>query len=430
MMEVYKQIKKDKQIWKFSFYGLLKNLEFFEPYLLIYLLGMGMNLFKVGILFAVREIIIYVFEVPSGIFADHFGKKRELLICFAFYMISFVFFFIGINFYILAIAMVFYGLGEAFRSGTHKAMIYTYLEQKGWFQHKTFVYGRTRYFSLIGSSMSAFLSIIFILNLPGVRWIFLLCIIPFLLDFILIWSYPDSIDERRESTLKMKKFFKDSVVQIKTVFKNRVLTKILISSALYDGIFKTIKDYIQPILKATILAAAASGLQNISGDKKVKIYLGIVYGVVYIFSAYASKYVYVLNRYKSSDKLMSLTFDLAGVLSILLFITVRNNFTAAVIIIYFAMYVMQDARRPMVVDVCGDYMDKRERVTVLSIESQLTSLFAVILSPLFGWIGDNLSISTLFLIIGIFSIVVNRLLNISKEKELVSAAKLADQQVN
>jgi len=27
--------------------------------------------------------------------------------------------------------MIFFGLGEAFRSGTHKAMIYGYLEEKG-----------------------------------------------------------------------------------------------------------------------------------------------------------------------------------------------------------------------------------------------------------------------------------------------------------
>ena len=45
------EIKKDKQIWKFCAYGFLKNLQFFEPYLFIYLLGKGMNLFDIGILF-------------------------------------------------------------------------------------------------------------------------------------------------------------------------------------------------------------------------------------------------------------------------------------------------------------------------------------------------------------------------------------------
>jgi MFS family permease len=413
-MDIYKQIEKDKQVWKFSFYGLLKNLEFFEPYLLIYLLGLGLTLFQVGILYAVREAIIYIFEIPSGIFADHYGKKRELMICFTFYMLSFAIFFIGTNFYILLFAMFFYGLGEAFRSGTHKAMIYAYLEQKGWFTHKNFVYGRTRAFSLIGSSVSAFMSILFILNLPGVRWIFLLSIVPFMVDFLLIWSYPDSLDERMESTMRVSNFLRESVGQLKTVFGNRLLTKILISSALYDGIFKTIKDYIQPILKATILASAAVSLQGLSSDDKVKVYLGIVYGVIYIFSAVASRNVYRLNKYQSPDKLLSSTFDAAGILALVLFISIRNNITTAVIILYFILYVLKDARKPIVVDVCGDHMNKHERATVMSIESQLTSLFTIVLAPLFGFIGDKVSIAVLFLIIGLFSLIVNRFLNVSK----------------
>jgi MFS family permease len=420
-MDLYKQIKKDKQIWKFSFYGLLKNLEFFEPYLLIYLISTGLSLFQVGVLFSLREIIIYIFEVPSGIFADHYGKKRELMICFSFYMVSFALFFIGTNFYIIATAMTFYGFGEAFRSGTHKAMIYSYLEQKGWFEHKNFVYGRTRSFSLIGSSVSAFTSVIFILNLPGVRWIFLLSIIPFLIDFFLIWSYPDSLDERRESKLSLKHFFTQSVVQLRTVFKNRLLTKVLISSSLYDGIFKTIKDYIQPILKAAILASAASSLAGFIGDNKVKVYLGVVYGIIYIFSASASKNAYKLNNFQSSAKLMSTSFDIAGIIAVLLFFSIKNNLILVVIVLYFVLYVLKDTRKTIVVDVCGDHMSKNERATVMSIDSQLTSLFTIILAPLFGWIADTFSIHWLFLIIGILSISVNRLLDITKDKK--SAAK-------
>ena len=82
-------------------YGLLKNLRFFEPYLYIYLLSLNIDLFHIGILFSIREIIIYIFEIPSGIIADEYGKKKELMICFLFYIISFVFFFVGGNFFII-----------------------------------------------------------------------------------------------------------------------------------------------------------------------------------------------------------------------------------------------------------------------------------------------------------------------------------------
>lgn len=148
MEDVHELIKKNNQIKKFCLYGFLKNLMFFEPYLYIYLIQvMHLSLFQIGTLFSIRGIIIYIFEVPSGIFADQYGKKTELMICFIFYIASFFFFFLGGSYAIVAVAMVFFGLGEAFRSGTHKAMIYAYLEQKDWFEHKTFVYGRTRSFS-------------------------------------------------------------------------------------------------------------------------------------------------------------------------------------------------------------------------------------------------------------------------------------------
>ena len=412
-MTVYKQIKKDKQIWKFCFYGLLKNLKFFEPYLWIYLLSLGLNLFKIGLLFSIKEIITYIFEIPSGIFADNYGRKKELMISFTFYIISFALFFLGINIYLLSLAMIFFGLGEAFRSGTHKAMIYSYLEQKDWFQYKTFVYGRTRSFSLLGSSISAFLSIIFVLNLPAIKWIFLLCIIPYILDFLLIWSYPDSLDERRESNLTIAGFFKQIPIQLKNIFANKLLSKVLLSSSLYDGIFKTIKDYIQPILKSTLLVLAASTLSNFNNDSMIKIYLGVIYGVFYIFSSFASRNVYKLNNKFDSNKLMSVFFDIMGIACFALFAAIKNNFTIIVIVIFFILYLLKDARRPLVVAVCGDNMNKHERATVMSVDSQLKSFFAIILAPLFGFIADKYSIYTLFLFIGIFIIIANRFLNIN-----------------
>lgn len=415
MSQTYKDIKRDNQIWKFCFYGLLKNLKFFEPYLLIYLLGMGYSLFKIGILISIRETITYIFEIPSGIFADNYGKKKELLICFTFYIISFVFFFIGNNFYILTIAMIFFGLGEAFRSGTHKAMIYSYLEQKGWFKHKTFVYGRTRAFSLLGSSFSAFLSIIFILNLPSARWIFLICIIPYVLDFILIYSYPDSLDEKRQSDISIKKFFKESVSQLKNILSNVTLNKILVSSSLYDGIFKTIKDYIQPILKIVVLAAATSSFKEFEGESIIKIYLGITYGIFYIFSSIASRNVYRLNKIATSNRLMVISFDLMAILLICLSFAIKNNTTIIIIGLFFILYVLKDARRPIFVDVCGDYMNKNQRTTVLSVDSQLRSLFTVILAPTFGFIADYYSIGALFLCIAILILIINRFLYVPKQ---------------
>ncbi|HAS74709.1 MAG TPA: hypothetical protein DCS67_11255 [Clostridiales bacterium UBA8960] len=418
MTQIHDEIKKDRQIWKFSLYGFLKDLTFFEPYLLIYLMGLGLNLFQIGLLFAVREAITYIFEVPSGVFADHYGKKKELLICFSFYIVSFIFFFIGTHVAIISIGMVFFGLGEAFRSGTHKAMIYTYLEQKSWFAHKTYVYGRTRSFSLLGGSISSFMSILFILNLPSARWIFALSIIPYVLDFMLILSYPDSLDERRAHEWHWKDFLNENVVQVKMIFKHFELSKILVSSSLYDGIFKSIKDYIQPIMKVTILASVGVGLfkssfmEKMQPDDTIVIVLGMTYGIFYLFSAWVSKNVHKLNRYFDSAKLMTYSFDLMGVFVLALSFAVKSNAIVLIVALFFILNMMKDARRPLFVDVCGDYMVKEQRATVMSVDSQLKALFVVILAPVLGFVADRMSIQVLFLGLAVFIFTINRVIKI------------------
>ena len=114
--EELKDIKSDFQIKKFCAYGFLKNLKFFEPYLLIFLMGKGISLFEIGILIAVREVLINVFEIPSGFIADYFGRKKELYFSFSFYILSFIFFFCTDSFPTALIAMVFFVWGKLFEA--------------------------------------------------------------------------------------------------------------------------------------------------------------------------------------------------------------------------------------------------------------------------------------------------------------------------
>ncbi|MEA1939685.1 MAG: MFS transporter [Candidatus Caldatribacteriota bacterium] len=417
MKDIYQVIKQNNQIKKFCLYGFLKNLRFFEPYLYIYLIQVvGLNLFQIGTLFSIREAITYIFEVPSGILADQYGKKTELVICFIFYIISFFFFYVGGHYSIILIAMLFYGLGEAFRSGTHKAMIYAYLEQKGWFKHKTFVYGRTRSFSLIGSSLSAFAAIFLVIKLPKMQTIFLFSIIPYILDFLLIWSYPNSLNEQVETKLSMKKFWVYSINQLKEIFSNKALGKVILSSSLFDGIFKILKDYIQPILKNLILISGIYMISSMNADTQLKIILGLIYGVMYIFSSMVSRNVYRLNLKYDSDKLMDISFDVLGVVFFIMFFAIKSKITLIVILLYFILYLLKDGRRPLAVDVFGNYMRKKERATVMSVESQTRSFFMIILAPLFGYIADRFGIAILFFIIGSSILILNRFLRVEKNK--------------
>ncbi|MFW6343595.1 MAG: hypothetical protein ACOC2B_02530 [Sediminispirochaetaceae bacterium] len=86
------KITKDIQFVKFSLYGFIKNLRFFDPYLLLFFLESGLDYFQIGILFSIREIATNVIEVPSGFAADLMGRRRVMMSSFVIYILSFLVF--------------------------------------------------------------------------------------------------------------------------------------------------------------------------------------------------------------------------------------------------------------------------------------------------------------------------------------------------
>lgn len=398
-------IKSDNQIKKFSAYGFFKNLKFFEPYLILLLIASGLTLFEIGILYSIREGIMYIFEVPSGIIADYYGRKKELYMCFGFYIISFVLFFFMQDVYMAALAMVFFGLGEAFRSGTHKAMIYTYLEEKGWEKNKAFVYGRTRSFSLIGSALSSVLAILLILNVPSSRYIFLVTIVPYFLDLLLIMSYPESLDYSGKKMKQGASFISVMREHLADIMRRPKLRQILISASSFEAVFKSIKDYIQPILEVVIVSSGIVILNRFSSDESLKIILGISYGIIYILGATASRRAYLLKRLTSSARLMDYMYLALAACFIALYFAVNTGSILLIVLLYLMVYLLKDIRKPIFVDVCDDYMEKHQRATVLSVESQLKAIITIVLAPLVGLVADNFGVGLVMLILGLLMLI-------------------------
>ena len=138
------KFNKDLQYYKFCMYGFLKNLRFFEPFLILFFLEKGLSFFQIGTLYAIREITINILEIPTGIVADSLGRRRTMIFSFIAYIISFIIFYLSAKYLLFVIAILFFAFGDAFRTGTHKAMIFEYLKIKGWNDQKVHYYGHTR----------------------------------------------------------------------------------------------------------------------------------------------------------------------------------------------------------------------------------------------------------------------------------------------
>lgn len=55
----------------------------------------GLSLGQIGMLVSVEKITCYLFELPSGYLADRWGMRKELCLCFVFYIIAFVLYYFG-----------------------------------------------------------------------------------------------------------------------------------------------------------------------------------------------------------------------------------------------------------------------------------------------------------------------------------------------
>ncbi|MEZ5148180.1 MAG: MFS transporter [Bacteroidales bacterium] len=168
-----KRFEKNLQFYKFCFYGFLKNLRFYEPFLFLFFIQQGLTFFQIGVLISIREIGRNLLEIPAGVVADAIGRKRTLVSSFLFYISAFLLYFFAESYAWFIFAMIFYSLGDSFRTGTHKAMIFDYLRLNDWKDQKVFYYGHTRSYSQLGSALSSLIAALLVFFSGEYRMIFL-----------------------------------------------------------------------------------------------------------------------------------------------------------------------------------------------------------------------------------------------------------------
>ncbi len=140
-------------LFRFSLYWFLKNQQYYDPFLILAFREKGLSFFQIGLLIGFREVCINVFEIPSGAVADIYGRRHSMILSMIAYIVSFAVFAVSGSLWLLIPAMFFFALGEAFRTGTHKAMIFEWLRSQNRTNEKTKVYGYTRSWSKIGSAL-------------------------------------------------------------------------------------------------------------------------------------------------------------------------------------------------------------------------------------------------------------------------------------
>lgn len=380
---------RNKQFRKFCAYGFLKNLLFFEPFLILFLRDTGMSYTQIGLLISFQLITQNILEIPAGILADSMGRRRTMMASFGFYIAAFLVFFISYSISGFVTAMFLFAVGEALRTGTHKAMIFDYLKLNGWQSEKVAYYGITRAWSQRGSAISALLAAFFVIATRDYRLIFMISVVPYLADFILVASYPTALDGSKTGfhLSEIRVNYARNIKEFFYSFKKPGLLKTTINNSIYSGYYKAVKDFLQPILAA--LALSLPVMIGYSDEQRSALVVGIVYFFIYQATSYASRKSSAFSKRTSNlQQALSLslwTGLLAGTISGL---TYYAGYPSIAVAFYIIIYLIENLRKPIAISETANQLDSDILATVLSTASQFETLFAALLSAMLGIIAD------------------------------------------
>lgn len=382
--------KLDHQISRFCLYGFLKNLQFFEPFLILAFRDKGLSFGAIGLLISFRAVCVNLLEVPSGAAADIWGKRKCMILSMLSYIASFVLFAFAREYIMFFPAMFCFAIGEAFRTGTHKAMIFNWISRHGMKEHKTRIYGLTRSWSKQGSSVNCIIAAAIIVFSKRYDWVFLLAILPYTANIVNLSLYPSYLDDNDGSPRTIRAGIKTLMSGIRLILTRRALSSLIFENVCFEGAFSVVKDYLQPLLKTAALTAPI--LLAAADKTRTAILVAVVYFILNQLSSTASRKSHLLVECSGSEqKLGRLLWLISGLLYAIMLLGFATKLPALPIMAFIALFVVLNIWKPVFVSRFHDNAEEESAATTLSIANQSKTLVIAVAAPLLGMLIDHAS---------------------------------------
>ena len=332
----------------------------------------GLSATQIGILIAMIPLFMLIFEIPTGAFADLYGRKFSVLLGYFLEGIGFLSLFFFTNYYALLGIFAFIGIGATFSSGSKEAWTTDLIKKKNKnLLHAFFV--KEQSFQSFGLIISGIIGAIIVASL-GLKYIWIFSFLAFLISiFILSFTKEIFVEKKikfNESYKNIKKQSKESIIYSK---KHPVLFYFLLANF--------------------IIVFAASFDEGLTWSPFL-IELGFPdYGFGFLWSAIN---VAVMISPWLSHKFMKKGKERKFIISIILFSTIILSFVLfvqsyflAVLITILSLFFFS-ARYPAERIFFHKFIPSKMRATIGSVESMILSIAAIIAMPLVGFAVDNL----------------------------------------
>lgn len=381
------------QMLKFSSYGFLKNQTYFLPFLLLFFRSKGLTYAQFGWLMTWNEFIVNLLEVPAGAVSDSSGRRITLVASFSLYMTCFLGLTFSKSFAWSFFFFTFYSGGEAFRGGTHKAMIFEWLRLNGRKDLKVQVYGYTRMWSKLGNALSSVIGGALVAITGGYHWIFIFSLIPYVINSFNVLSYPSELDGKTTDDTKGSSVREACAGTCRTLatalreFKDPAVCGFCLEALFFEGAFRCVKGYLQPLLQ---IVAVGYATRQVGTTQMTGIVVGCVYFVLFLLASYASVNAYKIVKWCGSEhQTAKVMWLIVIVVYSILTVSFFLGWTVLATLCFVALFAIQSVWRPLLMSRLTNSSNEALAATVLSVEAQSVSFGTAIFGPLIGSAVDT-----------------------------------------
>ena len=377
-----------KLLWPFYIDAFLSYVLFFMPgFLIVYFRDFGFSIFQISILTSMMPLFMILCEVPTGAFADIYGRKLSVLLSLFIQAIALFSIFLFTNYFAILVAFALIGIGGTFSSGAREAWITDLIKkEKKNLLHRYFV--KSRSIESMGIFVSGILGAFMVAELgTSIIWIFAGS--SFILSIILL-SFAKEHFVRKKVNFRSAfvKLNSHSLKSIKYVRNHHVLFVFLIATAVivlareFNGTLGWV-----PLLQSQGFPDYAFG------------YLWSAMGFVGIFAPFVS--LYIMKR-GNERKFILNTIILTMIVLSLIYFASSILFASTIFMLFLFL---EGMGRPVERTYFHRFIKSKLRATVGSIESMLIGIVGVIAMPLAGLSVDYLGPSNTIFISAIIMII-------------------------
>ena len=354
---------------------LLKAVKWFMiimPIIVLFFEEHGLSLTQIMILQATYSLFVALFEIPSGFFADVYGRRISLFYGSIFIFLGYLIFSFFSGFNEFLIAEILLGIGGSLISGADSAILYDTLLELKQDEDYTKIEGKSYG---IGNISEGFAGV-----LGGFLAISSIDLPVYVQTVVMFFSIPITYSlVEPKSSYKLAKNFNSILLVVKETFlyHNKLKWYIIYSSAMGVGTL-SIAWFVQPFL--------------LELDTPL-VYYGIIWASLNIIAGVTSYYSYI---FKNSNLLIYISF-----IMIISLISLGINISVYGFLFIVFIYIIRGIITPNLRNLININSTSERRATVLSLRSFMIRISFALIAPVLGYITDLYSISYVFYILAL-----------------------------